>query len=198
MDIMQNDAEKRHDISKRLYPYLNLSEGEYVIAAVRWHWITIVIPMAIGTFILAGLWVAQTNYDLIAQNLGFTGGMADQSLFLLPTLALTVLVVLGMAAAWYIYDRNRFFVTNESVIQRLQYSIFSRHDQTVDLGSIEDVSANQTGIFAYIFNYGTIRLSTVGNEHTYVQSYAANPQKTANKLKDAVEAYKSSHQANGN
>ena len=180
-------------MSKRLYPYLTLSDGEYVIVAVRWHWIAILVPMAIGTIILAGLWVIQTNYDLIALNLGFTGTMADQGLFLLPTLAISMLVILGMAAAWYIYDRNRFFVTNESVIQRVQYSIFSRHDQTVDLGSIEDVSANQTGVLAYIFNYGTIRLSTVGNEHTYAQSYAASPQITANKLKEAVEVYKANH-----
>ena len=60
----------------------------------------------------------------------------------------------------------------------------------VSLGSIEDASYKQHGILQTILNYGTIRLSTEGDETTYRFAYVSNPNKQVAILNDAIEAFK--------
>ena len=88
------------------------------------------------------------------------------------------------------YAQNRFFLTNESVIQEIQLSLFSKREQTVSLGNIEDASFSQKGILQTFFNYGSIRLSTEGDETTYRFQYVANPRHEIAILNNAVEAFK--------
>jgi len=95
-----------------------------------------------------------------------------------------------MFVVYYVYVNNKFFLTNESVIQEIQVSLFSRHEQTVSLGNIEDASYSQHGIIQQIFNYGSIRLSTEGDETTYRFTYVANPKQHIATLNNAVEAFK--------
>ena len=56
------------------------------------------------------------------------------------------IVALGGAVSLWIYLQNHFYMTNESVIQEIQGSLFYRHEQTVSLGSIEDASFRQSGV----------------------------------------------------
>lgn len=103
---------------------------------------------------------------------------------------MSILVVMGAMVATYVYNANQFFLTNESVIQEIQTSLFSRREQTVSLANIEDASFHQGGVIASIFNYATLRLSTEGDETTYRFSYASNPKKQIAILNNAVEAFK--------
>ena len=65
-----------------------------------------------------------------------------------------------------------------------------RREQTVSLGSIEDASFKQNGILQTVLDYGTIRLSTEGQETTYVFRYVAHPKKQIATLNNAIEAFK--------
>ena len=86
--------------------------------------------------------------------------------------------------------RNQFFLTNESVIQEIQRGLFSRHEQTVSLGSIEDASFEQNGLLQTMLNYGSIRLSTEGEETTYRFYFVSNPKEQIARLNNAVESFK--------
>jgi uncharacterized membrane protein YdbT with pleckstrin-like domain len=101
-----------------------------------------------------------------------------------------LLVGLGGWVAVWVYLQNLFFLTNESVIQCIQQSLFSRHEQTISLGSIEDASFTQTGILQTMLGYGTIRLSTEGEESTYKFTYAQKPQAQVAVLNNAIESFK--------
>ena len=105
-------------------------------------------------------------------------------------LLISALVVLGGAVALWVYLQNQFFMTNEGVIQEVQDSLFMRREQTVSLGSIEDASFKQNGILQTVLDYGTIRLSTEGQETTYVFRYVAHPKKQIATLNNAIEAFK--------
>lgn len=182
-EIMQ-----RHEESKKKYPQLNLSEGEYIITAIKRH-----------PFGLVQIWA--TALGLIAAFLALliaflSGGGGNN---LRPTtlpIALTILGILfvlilaGAVVASFIYNNNRFYLTNESVIQEIQNGIFSKHEQTVSLANIEDASYMQNGILPSMFGYGLIRLSTEGDETTYRFNYVANPKKVLATLNNAVESFK--------
>jgi hypothetical protein len=89
-----------------------------------------------------------------------------------------------------VYNSNRFYLTNESVIQEIQTGLLAKHEQTVSLSNIEDASYRQHGILPSLLNYGSIRLSTEGDETTYRFQYVSNPKKEIAMLNNAVEAFK--------
>jgi len=125
---------------------------------------------------------------------GSGGGLAGGSLPRIPmaavALLLSILTLLGGYIAAFVYNANRFYMTNESVIQNIQFGLFTNHQQTVSLGNVEDASYMRHGIIQTIFDYGTIRLSTQGDETTYRFTFAAKPEKQVAKLNNAVEAFK--------
>lgn len=184
------EAQQRHEHSKRLFPFLNLSEGEYVISAVRRHPIGLIMPLGIGTLLIALTFALLFNYSEFATALAIEGPIAEVGTVAIPMLLFVGLIAFGMFVSYYVFTSNRFFLTNESVIQEIQHTLFSRHEQTASLGSIEDASFTQHGILQQVFNYGDIRLSTEGDETTYRFTYVANPRQHIATLNNAVEAFK--------
>lgn len=187
LDIPE-EIQRRHDESVKKYPGLNLSRGEYVVKAVKRHPIGLVAILGLSLFLILMVGVGLVAIPAIGDLMGF-----GSSLYL-PLVVVGVMLMLlfalgGYIAAW-VYTRNEFYLTNESVIQEIQTSLLSRHEQTVSLGSIEDASFQKHGILQHIFDYGMIRLSTEGDETTYRFAYAAQPKQQVAILNNAVEAFK--------
>lgn len=188
------DALKRkHEESVRLFPQLNLSDGEFVILQIRRHPIGLLIPIFITMLSITVL----TSMLLLVPDF-YASAAPSQMTFDLPPadgvvgvlLLLIILVgLLGGASIW-VYLKNQFFLTNESVIQEVQTSLFSQNEQTVSLGSIEDASFKRQGILQHLFDYGTMRLSTEGTETTYRFAFVANPKHQIAIVNNAVEAFK--------
>lgn len=188
------EMKRRHEESKKKYPFLNLSEGEYVISHVVRHPIGLISIWAlVGTLvtIMLGVLVAFGAFgSSVAASIGIQGDLPSLGVFSLPILLLIFMFLLGGYISSIVYAGNKFFLTNESVIQELQLSLFVKREQTVSLENIEDASFSQTGIIQTMLNYGSIRLSTEGDETTYKFSYVADPKKQVAILNDAVEAFK--------
>ena len=64
------------------------------------------------------------NYDILVSSLGLPESGFGM-VVLMAILMIILLLIGGYLAAW-VYINNRFFLTNESVIQEIQTSIFSR------------------------------------------------------------------------
>ena len=187
---MSPEVKVRHEQSLQQFPFLNLSDGEFVVRAVKRHPIGLFLPMALGVFIIAAVLSVWFNFAIIAESLSLTGSAADPLALTLPVLLLCLLIAVLMYIFYYIYTNNKFFLTNESVIQEIQTSLFSRNEQTVSLNNIEDASFTQTNIIQHLFNYGSIRLSTEGDETTYRFTFVARPKEHIATLNNAVEAFK--------
>ncbi len=180
----------KHDRSMELFPGLNLSKGEYVIAAVKRHPIGLFFPMLAGVFLLSITLSVVFNYDLIVETFNIKGELANIVNVFVPLMLFAALIVLGTYVSYYVYSKNKLYLTNESLIQETQTSLFSHHEQTVSLLNIEDASYDQKGIVQQLFDYGSIRLSTEGEETTYRFDYVANPRHHIAVLNNAVEAFK--------
>ena len=180
------ELKRRHEESKKRYPHLNLSEGEVVILDLKRHPIGLLIPLSVGGVVLLIVLLALVFYPTNTEELRIPG----YGLFTMIAGLLMVLIGIGTYVAVWVYLRNQFFMTNESVIQELQYSLFSKREQTVSLGSVEDASFRQSGILQTMLNYGTVRLSTEGEETTYVFHYVENPRAQVATLNNGVEAFK--------
>lgn len=188
--VISPELRQKHEESVRQYPNLNLSEGEYVISAVRRHPIGLVpIFMAVIGGLASLFLVAFMLTNSAKSTLSSGQSLSAPAIYGLAFVLGTLVILFGFFAV-YIYINNRFFLTNESVVQEIRTGLFSKHEQTVSLWNIEDASFSQENIFATIFGYGAIRLSTEGDETTYRFSYVSNPKKQIALLNNAVEAFK--------
>ncbi len=192
---ISEETKKRHDESRRLYPTLNISEHEYVISAIRRHPIGMILPLIAMCFALVTLFVMMFNFPAIADVVGLPGH--SYGVVMLMGILVSILVLIGGYLATWVYMNNRFFLTNESVIQEIQISVFSRREQTVSLVNIEDASFHQRGPLQAMLDYGSIRLSTEGEETTYRFDYVAHPKEQIAILNNAVEAFKNGRPVEG-
>jgi uncharacterized membrane protein YdbT with pleckstrin-like domain len=186
---LSDEVKRRHAESVKNFPSLNLSEAEYVVSAVRRHPIGLVLPVASTIFVIAFIASILINFSLIMNSLSVYTPPPYGVVLLVGLLLITAVAIGGYISVW-IYTNNKFFLTNESVIQEIQTSLLARHEQTVSLANIEDASFYQRGLLQALFNYGSIRLSTEGDETTYRFNYVANPKDQIAILNNAVESFK--------
>jgi uncharacterized membrane protein YdbT with pleckstrin-like domain len=183
------EIKAKHDESVKRHPSLNLSESEYVISAVRRHPIGLILPLGVTIFLVAFVASLMINYTIIVNAIGILDPPPLSSALFIGMLLLILFLIGGYISYW-VYTSNKFFLTNESVIQEIQTSLFTRHEQTVSLTNIEDASFLQQGFLQSLLDYGSIRLSTEGDETTYRFSYVAHPKREIAILNNAVEAFK--------
>jgi len=193
---------QKHEESKRKYPGLNLSEGEFIISAIRRHPVGLLsIWAGAGTVIIVLLIIM-----VVLGSGTLSSGLDSASpatpalpiaILAIPVILISILTLIFAAIGTMIYNANRFFLTNESVIQQIQTSLFSKREQTVSLSNVEDASYTQDGIIPHLLNYGMLRLSTQGDETTYRFNYASSPQSQIALLNNAVEAFKNGRPVSG-
>lgn len=180
---VQQDAATRHEASKKRYPHLNLSKDEYVIEEVRRHLIGLV-PF-VGTALVLDILGAAFLIMYPAFESSWT--IVPVNTLVLPVTMIMALVSLIAYTAYTIYTSNRFFLTNESVIEELQNGLFARKERTVGLTNIEEVTFAQKNVFQSFFNYGTIRLSIEGDHNAYKFTFVENPKKRVDTLVNTIE-----------
>lgn len=158
----------RHERSKKDFPGLRLEEDEYVEFAFKrarvclWM-ITVGTGFALISVLLAFL-VALMGQSMIDE-------MGRNFLFIILGALLASAVIIGIVALT-IYNGNKLFITNRRAIQMVMASPVVNSVNIIDLSSVEDASFRQDSILQNLFHYGTLRLSTVGDETTYTFKYS--------------------------
>ena len=173
------ELQKRHEESVAQYPYLNLSSCEYIVIDVErsiWGIVQIWFFACVAALavLAATVFMAQSS------------GGANQGA-VVGLIASAACVAGGMVAT-HVYRQNYFVVSNERVFARIQFSPFARRSQNVELEHVEDCSVRQAGIVQTLLNYGSIRLSTVGDEHTYRFTFVSRPEEQFSIINKVVQA----------
>lgn len=187
----EGEANARHAASKAQYPRLNLSEGEYVIEEIRRHPIGIFPIVAVAGLVITACMAFILMYPAIEQS-GVLGVVPPASAVVLPVAMVAILAALLAYVAVSIYNANRFYLTNESVIEETQASLFANKERTVGLHSIEEVTFKRNNLFQNMFSYGTVDLTIEG--HTiYHFPYVGNPKERVDLIVNTVEKVKKGH-----
>lgn len=190
--IITPEVEKRHKESQHRFPHLALSAGEYVIEEVRRHPIGLLsIWVIVGFLVLVALAIAPfygANLQFLAQIFMTTPEqLPSAALLTIPSLLLAILFGLGGVVATIIYNGNKFYITNESIVQYIQTGLFTTKQQVVNLINVEDASSEKVNIIEHLLNYGTLRLSTQGEETIYHFRFVADPPRVVHAINDASE-----------
>lgn len=166
----------RHARSVKDFPDLKLEENEYVELAIRRSKIGVILIWAGEAFaaivmaVLFILIIAGGNKSLL-----FNLDQAGRSFMHLILFILSGAIFVAGIIAGHVYRGNRIFITNKRVIQCSMHSLFAKSTDIIDLVSIEDVSFKQSGIIEYAMKLGTLRMSTIGDETTYIMKYIDKP-----------------------
>lgn len=190
------EAIARHEQSKKDYPLHNLAAGEYIIRKIPRHPVGLLAPVGTSVFLMLFILAALVSYPTLQAN--SAGDLPGLGVIILPALMLIILIGIGAYIAYWVFQNNQLYLTNEGIIQKIQHSLFSRREQKASLANIEDASFRQVGIFALMFNYGKLRLSTQGDETTYRLTYVSNPRAEIARINDAISAYKNGRIVDGN
>ena len=168
----------RHEQSVKTYPDITVDEDEYVVLSMRRHSLGYLLNIIFSAFIgvlLISAWII----------ICFMPNPLPISLIFG---SITLLLIILTYVNYVVYRANRFVITNERAIQWISNTIMSQKKQVINLESIEDISYSREGILQHLFDYGTVKLSTVGDESTYTFPFSPNPDKKAEFLSDIVEA----------
>lgn len=180
-----------HDPKTKVGNKLKVAQpGERTICEIVRHPIGIVGLYVMSTLLLVftaimvfGVVPAAGNHNSVLDAVG-----------LIVLLFLLILCSVYIFIFTKVYWGNTWTVTSDSVTQITQTSLMNRRSSQLGLEILEDVTVEQKGIFAHLFNYGQIRLETAGEYDKYVFAYCPNPNFYAREILAAHEALKLSQQ----
>lgn len=179
-------AKIRHERSVKDFPGLRLEDDEYVeFAFSRAKICLLMIFMGTGF----GLALILLAFLLVLMGQSMIDEMGQNFLFIILAALVSAALIICIIAT-RIYNGNKLFITNKRAIQMVMDSIVSKSVNIIDLASIEDASFRQDSLLQNIFHYGTLRLSTVGDETTYTFKYSDITGEQLKAVTDLISAAK--------
>ncbi|HVS78869.1 MAG TPA: PH domain-containing protein [Candidatus Saccharimonadales bacterium] len=167
-----------------------LEPGEQVLTVIRRSIIGL-----LGIYLVAIVAVAAIfTLAVVLSPDTFNTSDQDVSPALSTMMALgATLLVLILFTATYVYRQSRLMITDRSLVQILQKTLFIRKVSRLSMSNVEDVNEEQRGILANVFNYGTLTVQTAGTEDNFIFTLCPNPAGLADRIVEARQAYAKLH-----
>ena len=168
---------------------LPIDAREKILAVYRHHPIVYVIPLILAFLmisVIAGLAFALTSN-------GADGISATIDPYYRPHIitAVGVFSMLILAASYvpiWVKSRDHLILTNESVIQILQTSLFSDKVSQLSLQHVTDVTV-RAGFWGNLLGYGSLTIETPGEQVNYLYGFLPNANEAAREISEAHEIF---------
>ncbi|MFA5003666.1 MAG: PH domain-containing protein [Candidatus Saccharimonadales bacterium] len=179
---IDNDAD---DLQNVYNPLSAMQRDEKVLCEIKRHPIGI-----IGVYIAAAIAIVAvlTAAALLPTYISTITDQNKIGLWLGAGL-ISVIALLYAYVASVVYKGNRWILTDDSLTQVKQDGLFRNHSSQLSLANLEDVTADQNGVFQSIFGFGMLRVETAGERSKFVFPYCPNPNECARQILTAREAF---------
>jgi membrane protein YdbS with pleckstrin-like domain len=163
-----------------------LERGETVLSVVHRSVIGLVATYAVLVVAIAAIFgliiaISPSSFESDA------GGLSPSMMAIIALSAL--LTALFIIALTHIYRQSRLIITDKSLVQIMQKTLFSRKVSRLSMSDVEDVSAEQRGIIASLFGYGTLVVQTAGERENFIFTLCPMPQKFADRIIEARQKF---------
>jgi energy-coupling factor transporter transmembrane protein EcfT len=184
------DHSKLSAVGKNLFKLIEFDDEEELVYEVHKHPFGLFMVYFTGFLVAAIIFMALiiapsllsgdpigvgVDYGTIRLILALVGGL------------LTILAIIMTAISAYLFESNVMLVTSEKIAQVLYRNIFDRKISQLSIGDVQDVTVNQRGILARLFNYGTIVIETAGEQENYSFSFVPRPYEASQAIVGAHE-----------
>jgi uncharacterized membrane protein YdbT with pleckstrin-like domain len=172
-------------------PLAVLQPGEQTLFDLKRHPIGIIIIYVVTVLLLA---VVAVIGLVVAPALIANGAVRFRDFATVGLLVLAVLAVIYNLIATVIYWGNRWVLTTDSLTEMTQTGLFHKTISQLDIGSLEDVTADKNGILPHLFNYGKLRVETAGHLTNFIFFFTPNPDHYAQVILEACEQVRTQNQ----
>jgi uncharacterized membrane protein YdbT with pleckstrin-like domain len=169
-----------------------INPNEKVVAVIKRHPFGIIklyISAVLGLILAGGLLLFVMS-DLVPRE--------DNPDIYAAVGALAVVVVgfmiVIMLLATIIYYKSSFVITDQSIKQTLQISLFNKKISQLNVAEIQDVTAQKKGVLPTFLNYGRLLVETAGEQENFHFDYCPNPDHYAKIILDSRQLYLSGHE----
>jgi len=167
---------------------LPIDSDEAILGVYRHHPIAYIIPLLIALFVIAvivGLALALTNVP--------TDGTAIidptyRSYIVMGVGIFSLLVLVFTYIPVWTKMQDQLVLTNESLIQILQTSLFSDKISQLGLQNFADVTV-RTGFWGNLLGFGHITVETPGEQDNFEYGYLPNANEAARQITEAHEIF---------
>ncbi|MGC9048733.1 MAG: PH domain-containing protein [Patescibacteria group bacterium] len=168
-----------------LYQLLQLGLTERVILYLRRHWFVFLKKLL--TFIIEAIVPVLIYLGLI----NFAPDIfSNQSLMVILVLAVSLyylFIWVILFYNWLDYYLDIWVITDKQVINVYQNGLWNRAVARQPLANIQDVMAEEKGIWPTLFHFGNIKIQTAGSEGHFILSEIPNVFEVAAKINDLVK-----------
>ncbi|NDK10077.1 PH domain-containing protein [Candidatus Gracilibacteria bacterium] len=157
----------------------NLRAGEKVDLVVRRHWIAFVL---LGVYGGAGVAFSVSIFFILGVG---SGVLLIMTLF-------WMFYLLFMYVTWLNYELDIFIFTNNRVVCIEQKSFLNRAVGETTLDKVQEVGIETKGLFANIFDFGTLSIMTAGSTESFDMSFCPKPMIHSRYINNLVDRYRDS------
>jgi hypothetical protein len=196
MQESEQDKQNRQLANERLsvegkkhFDQIEFDANEELVLEIRKHGFGLVIILFSGAFVilvLMAIAVAASSNTLL-QAIGLGDLDAVRSIIIIIVFLLVVGSVIITAIAAFLFVSSVIFVTSEKIAQVIYVSLFHKKISQLSIGDVQDVTVSKKGIFAYIFNYGTLVVETAGEQQNYTFTFVPDPYQVSKQIVGAHE-----------
>lgn len=175
--------------SRYCHELLPIDKDEQVLGLYRHHVFAYILPLLIAGFLVT-LLIGLTL--LMTRTYGFGSepiiAPEYQQYAYQAVAVMSVLVFLFAYIPVFLRIQEKLVLTEESVFQVLQPSLFSHKISQVGLDHIADVTIHQD-LIGNLLGYGSITIETPGEQNNYVYLYLPHPRRVAREIIEAQEEF---------
>lgn len=191
--VTEEEFEKRQPAYDPRGKVESISKSETKVADIRQHLfglLIVYIQTAVGLLLSLGL--IFVLLDSVLDTMGLSESSIRAITYFLGLIAVTISLGFIVLAA-RVYNANQLIVTDENITQITQAGLFNRKVSELSMSNVEDVTAQQHGVFAHLFNYGILKIETAGEQNNFQFFYCPNPNAYAKATLDAKSLYIKHH-----
>lgn len=172
---------KLSPIGRRYFRLIEFDDQENLALEIRKHFFGFFIILITGAFVILATLAVSIGITVGVKSDSITGNNSSgyAAIVLFIGLLLIVLEVISMLIGLYLYRSNVVFVTDQKIAQVLYLTIFNRKISQLNIGDVQDVTVTQKGLFAHVFDYGTMVIETAGEQQNYTFTYVPEPYQAA-------------------
>lgn len=155
----------------------NLRSWEKVDTVLRRHWIV---------FLMVGIYAV---WWILLSTVLFTLFWNSASVWIM-NIVFWMYYSMFLYISWLNHELDLIVITNNRVICIEQKSFLNREVGECTLDKVQEVGVQTKGLFANIFDYGTITLKTAGSTTNFDMTFSPSPMEHSRHINNVTDRYK--------
>ena len=179
----------KQDYSQTIH---SIDDDEQLLAVIKKHPFGIV-KLYVQTFV--GLAVAGSLlYYLLPGFIDPDENPAAYNLVGIGAVGIVIFMLFIVFTATVIYYQSQLIITDKSITQTLQMSLFNKKTSQLAISSVEDVTANNNGFFATTLGFGKLLIETAGEQENFHFDYCPHTDHYAKLVLEARQQFMGSRE----